>query len=403
MMELSFIEQQQPTHPLVKPQGTQQLTRDLILESLDQHAVLLTEVATRLNTMLNLNTALQEVSHMMKVAMGADRCEVILADQFDKLSQLGFATSIAKQALEQRSAVIVQDAQSNPSLGKSASLLRIHAALCVPVMSGDQILGLIYVFKNRPQARPFGQRDLQLAIAIGHQAALTIQRVQLMERVKKEELVTKLLQRFLSPQEIKYVMKEYLETGQLPPLSECELTVLAIDISNSTKIAERLGAPEFSKLLSRYYQDMASAIFKFNGMLNKYIGDGLMAVFGLPQQPPNPEDRSIRAALEILNKLTKINSELNEQINIGIGINTGRAMAGYLGSLEYIEFTVIGHPVNIAWGLESKARPNRILVGQSTFQAVNGNYEINPLGPLEIKDYWEPVEAYEVKFPQFTP
>jgi adenylate cyclase len=342
-----------------------------------------------------LEAALREVSSLMKASMGADRCEVILKEQFGQLSQLGFATSIAQQAIDQRSAVVIQDAQSNPSLGKSAFLLRIHAAMCVPVISGDQILALIYVFKNRAYARPFDQRDLQLAVAISHQTALTIQRMQLLERVRREELVSSLLQRFLSPQEAKFVLKEYLETGQLPPLAEHTLTILAIDIADSTALAERLGARRFSKILSRYYKETTDIVFKHNGMLNKFIGDGLMAVFGLPHQPVNPELRAIETAIEMIKKVEEINSEYGEPFNVGIGINSGPTIAGYMGNLEFVEFTAIGYPVNVAWGLESQARPNRILIGHPTFEAVKSLYKLTPLENVETKP-GELVQAYEL-------
>lgn len=399
LIELTEKEQRAESEVTTRPRDTQLLTRDLILESLDQHAVLLSEVASRLNTMLDLETALGEVSKLMKTSMGADRCEVILAENFSKLHELGFARSIAQQALEQRSAIIIQNAQSDPSLGKSAVLLRIHAAMCVPVMSGDKILALIYVFKNRPRARPFNQRDLQLAVAIGHQAALTIQRMQLLERVRHEELVSKLLQRFLSPQEAQYVLKDYLETGELPPMEEHTLTILTADICESTKMAERLGSRRFGKILGNYYQEMTDIVFEHGGMLNKYIGDGLMAVFGMPHQPGNSEERAIRTGLDILDKLDFIKRATGESIQIGIGINTGPTMAGYLGSLEYVEFTVIGYPVNIAWGLETLARPDRILIGHPTYQAVNGKFELRELGPIEVKKQDDPVIAYEVMRP----
>jgi adenylate cyclase len=333
---------------------------------------------------------------MMKVSMGADRCELILMDQIDKLSELGFARSIAQQAIQQRSAVIIQDATSDPAVGKSAALLHIHAAMCVPVISGDEILGLIYVFKNRAHARPFERRDMQLAIAIGHQAALTIQRMRLLERVRQQELVSSLLHRFLSPQEAEFLLKEFLETGQLPPVEEHTITVLVADICESTKMAERLGARRFSKTLNNYYKEMTDVVFKHGGLLNKYIGDGLMAVFGLPHQPPDPEERAVKTALAMLDALDEITRTTGESIKVGIGINSGPAMAGYLGTTEYIEFSVIGYPVNIAWGLEALARPNRILIGHPTYQAVIGKFSIEPLGPKEIKKQGEPVETYEV-------
>lgn len=396
LIELAFWDESLQGQQVPRLPNTQQLTRDLVLESLDQHAVLLSEVASRLNTILDLPTALQTVANMMKVSMAADRCEVILVDQIDRLSELGFARSIAQQAIQQRSAVIVQDAASDPNVGRSAALLNIHAAMCVPVMTGDEMLGLIYVFKNRPRGRPFEKRDLQLAVAIGHQAALTIQRMRLLERVRRQELISNLLHRFLSPQEAEYMLKEYLETGALPPIDEHRLTVLVADICDSTSLAERVGARRFGKILGAYYKEMSKVIFDHGGMLGKYLGDGLMAIFGLPHQPPEPETRAVQTGLAMLDRIEEINRETGEQVEIGVGINTGAAMAGYLGSEEYAEFTVIGYPINIAWGLEALARPNRIFIGYPTYQAIGARFAINSLGPVEIKRRAEPVPAYEV-------
>jgi adenylate cyclase len=396
LIELAFWDESLQSQQVPRLPNTQQLTRDLVLESLDQHAVLLSEVASRLNTILDLPTALQTVGNMMKVSMGADRCEVILIDQIDRLSELGFARSIAQQAIQQRSAVIIQDAASDPNVGKSAALLNIHAAMCVPVMTGDEMLGLIYVFKNRPRARPFEKRDLQLAVAIGHQAALTIQRMRLLERVRRQELISNLLHRFLSPQEAEYMLKEYLETGTLPPVAEHRVTVLVADICDSTSLAERVGARRFGQILGSYYREMTKVIFDHGGMLGKYLGDGLMAIFGLPHQPSEPENRAVQTGLAMLDRIDQINRETGEQVNIGVGINTGSAMAGYLGSEEYAEYTVIGYPINIAWGLESLARPNRVFIGFPTYQVIGSRFTIKPLGDVEIKRHTEPIPAFEV-------
>lgn len=168
--------------------GTQPLTRDLLLESVDQHAVLLYEVASRLNTILDLDTALQEVSDLICVSMGAAKCGVILAERFDQIAELGFPASIALQAIEQRSVVVLADvpAQLDAGVGKSALLpgtLR-GSVLCVPVMVGEEIVALIYVYKTDPASRPFDQRDVHLAVAISHQAALTIQRARLLKQAQ---------------------------------------------------------------------------------------------------------------------------------------------------------------------------------------------------------------------------
>lgn len=185
-----FRDDNSPADLITALTNTRPLTRDLLLESVDQHAVLLYEVASRLNTILDLKTAMQEVSSLMQVSMGAEKCEVILADAFDRLSDLGFPTSIAKQAIEQRSVVILPDLLSQPgqSPSQSASLLHIRSVLCVPVITEGAVVALIYVYKTDPAARPFDENDVQLAVAISHQTALTIQRANLIERSRILEI-----------------------------------------------------------------------------------------------------------------------------------------------------------------------------------------------------------------------
>ncbi|OGO49013.1 MAG: hypothetical protein A2W37_05820 [Chloroflexi bacterium RBG_16_63_12] len=379
--------------------GTQPLTRDLLLESLDQHAVLLYEVAGRLNTIIDLETALREVSNLLRVALGADKCEVILSEKFGQLQELGFPTTIARLALDQRSAVVIPDlsaTQQDSGLGKSALLLRIRSVMCTPILSGEEIAGLIYVYKTRPLARPFDQRDLQLAVAISHQAALTIQRTRLLKRIRQEQRIRGLLQRFFAAPDAEVFLQDYLQTGRLPELSEQTLTVLFTDICDSTGLAERLGAWRFSKILSRYYQDMTGAVFEQGGLVNKYLGDGLMAVFGVTRNKPDPEERAVHAALEMLRRLEALSEVEGEKIEVGVGVNTGPAIAGYLGSEDRVEYTVLGDAVNVAQRLQEQARPNRVFIGAATRVALNGNFSFRAVGDVELRGRKQPIETFEV-------
>ncbi len=400
VITLTKRDTEQTQAPADSLSGTQPLTRDLLLESLDQHAVLLYEVAGRLNTVIDLETALREVANLLRVSLGADKCEVILAEKFGQLQDLGFPTSIARLAIDQRSAVVIPDLsaqQDSSNISQSALLLRIRSVMCVPIMSGEEIAGLIYVYKTRPLSRPFDQRDLQLAVAISHQAALTIQRTRLLKRIRQEQRIRQLLQRFLSAPEAEIFLHEYLQTGRLPELAEQTLTVLFADIRDSTGLAERLGAWRFSKILSRYYQDMTEAIFEHGGLVNKYLGDGLMAVFGVARNPAgNPEEQAVRGALEMLKRLETINRLEGEKIEIGIGVNTGPTIAGYLGTDERIEYTVLGDTVNVAQRLQEPARPNRVFIGAATREAINGSFNFRAVGQVELRGRTQPIEAFEV-------
>ncbi len=165
--------------------NTRLLNRNVLLESLDRYAVLLCDVSERLNTIIDPDLALSEVGRRIQEAMGADKSQVILAESFPRLQELGFPTSIAQKAISEHATVLIPDMaqamRNDQTIGKSGLLIGIRSALCVPVMMGGEVLGLIYAYKTDPAHRPFDQRDLQLAVAISHQAALTIQRTRLLE------------------------------------------------------------------------------------------------------------------------------------------------------------------------------------------------------------------------------
>ena len=169
--------------------GTQPLTRDLVLESVDQHAVVLYEVSMRLNTIIELDTALKEVSNLARTALGADRCEVVPASRFDRLGDLGFPASLAQQSIEQRAVVFIPNLSNemDTMVAQSSQLLHIRSVLCVPGLAGDEVVALTCAYRASPTSKPFDQQDVQLAVAISHQSALTIQRSLLLEKAQRLE------------------------------------------------------------------------------------------------------------------------------------------------------------------------------------------------------------------------
>lgn len=394
------------THEIKRPHtGTHPLTRDILLESIDQHAVLLYEVARKLNTVLEIDTALHEVSRLLALSLGADRCEVVLAEQFNQLSELGFPESIAHTAIERKSTVIIPDMSAESRrFGHSASLMRIRSAICVPMISGDQVIGLIYMYKVDPTERAFDERDMQLAVAISHQAALTVQRMHLLERVREEQRVRQLLERFLSSSEADFILKSYLESGKLPELAEQSITVLFADIADSTGLAERLKPKRFGEILSRYYQEMSDIIFEYGGLVDKYLGDGIMAVFGMTGDRSDPEIRAVNAGLRLLNCVETMNKELEEPLVIGIGVNTGMVVAGYVETNQRVELAVLGDTVNVASGLQAIARPNRLVIGPATVAAVVGQFNTRRVGAITVKGRTRDIQAHEVlRVPQDLP
>ncbi|NUM44979.1 MAG: FHA domain-containing protein [Anaerolineales bacterium] len=377
--------------------GTRPLTRELLVESFDQHAALMYEVASQLNTVLDVEMALNKLAQLVQQSLGTDKCEIILANQFHKLHEFEFPVSIARAAIEQKTTIAIPNLQQyhDQRIRESAMLRQIRSALCVPVLANEKIIALFYMYKTNPETRPFEQQDIKLAVAISHLASLTIQRVMLLERVREEQKTRSLFQRFLSASEVEYLLQDYLRTGQLPGLKVQKVTVLFTDIADSTRLAEELGVEKFGELLSEYYTDITEIVFDHGGLINKYLGDGVMAVFGMTNNEKYPEAQAVRAGLAIRKKIAARSHE-GKAYHVGIGINTGMTMAGYIGTQEHVELTVIGDSVNIAARLETLARPDKLLIGPATRAGISGEFETVRIGETSIRGRNEPIQVYQV-------
>jgi adenylate cyclase len=181
-----------------------------------------------------------------------------------------------------------------------------------------------------------------------------------------------------------------------------EATVLFSDIRGFTSLTEQLGAQGTVSLLNEYFALMVDCIQKEEGMLDKFIGDAIMAAFGTPVTHDDDADRAVRTAIAMINTLNKWNrqrvSEGKLPVNIGIGLNTDTVVAGNIGSGKRMNFTIIGDGVNLASRLESACKQygTRILVSEFTIRKLNGTYRKREIDRVVVKGKTEPVGVYEI-------
>jgi diguanylate cyclase (GGDEF)-like protein len=168
--------------------GTQPVTRDLLLQAVDQHALVLYEVTSRLNTIIDLDMALAEVGRLAQAALGAEYCQVLPVSRFDQLEQGPVPAHYARQAIDQRAIVARPDLTAESAAASPTDDgPPIRALLCVPGTANNEVLALLYAYRRGDQARPFEQHSVNLAVGISHQAALTVQRSQLLTRARQME------------------------------------------------------------------------------------------------------------------------------------------------------------------------------------------------------------------------
>ncbi|HVM96558.1 MAG TPA: adenylate/guanylate cyclase domain-containing protein, partial [Candidatus Acidoferrales bacterium] len=179
-------------------------------------------------------------------------------------------------------------------------------------------------------------------------------------------------------------------------------TVLFSDIRSFTSITEELGAHGTVSLLNEYFTIMVDCIQREGGMLDKFIGDAIMAVFGLPVSHDDDEDRAVRAAIAMISELRRWNLQRLEDgkkpLDMGIGLNTDSVVSGNIGSPKRMDYTIIGDGVNLASRLESacKQYAARILLSENTYRKLRGTYRIREVDRVVVKGKNEPVGVYEV-------
>jgi class 3 adenylate cyclase len=349
----------------------------LVLESIDNHALLLFEIAQKLNSIMDLPTALVETAELIKQYMNAEQCSVILEKDFERLVPQQYNPELARKAIREKSAEISVD------------------SIYVPIMTGDDLLGLICMMRPRTVTRTFLQRDLQMAVAISHQAALTIQRMRLLGLVQSQEQTHRMLLKFVSSTDAENLIAYYSKNGRLPAPKEEKVTVLFSELANAASIAEHGGLKEFAQILDSFYRSASEIIFKHGGVI-KYLTSGIMAVF--PNETfPDAGRRALNAGREIIMRMKPTGSLAEATSNvIGISINTGPAMIGYTGGEERLEFNVLGDVVNVAHYMQDYARPFRIIAGAETIAGLGDTCPHTFLKTIYLRGREAPIDIHEI-------
>ena len=223
----------------------------------------------------------------------------------------------------------------------------------------------------------------------------------MIEDISAEKRMKSTMARYMDPG----VADQLLAAGEGEDImggKSSEITVLFSDIRSFTTITESLGAQGTVKMLNEYFTIMVECISREGGMLDKFIGDAIMAGFGLPIPHDDDEDRAVRAGIAMISELWEWNKERvargDMPIDMGLGLNTDNVVTGNIGSPKRMDYTMIGDGVNLAARLESacKQYAARILISDLTYKKLKGTYRIRDIDRVVVKGKTKPVEIYEV-------
>ena len=375
-----------------------------------------------LGTVFELEEIFEKATNLIFRGTPADRVVALLVDDSpgaepDSLYQIGAKTreasierltskltvsrTITQRVMKDRVAILSQDAKTDEQFQGAESIVSqgVRSTICAPLVTQSMVHGVLYADRLDPFAA-FSPDHLELISAVAAQTAVTVETVKAHKRLAREEVARANYSRFMP----EYVVQQLLENPDSFRLGGANqlITVLFADIRGFTGFSENEKPEKVVGLLNHYFSAMTEIIFEHGGTLDKYIGDELMALFGAPTATPDDAVNAVRAAVAMQNRLLTLNDELVAEgfwkVNVGMGLHTGEATIGYIGSDRRSEYTAIGDTVNTASRLQSNTVGGQILISEATARAAGNIFPMIKREPLMVKNRKQPVESYEVKW-----
>jgi adenylate cyclase len=369
------------------------------------------EIAGEVDLERLLNKILDSLFNSLK----CDRCAVLLLNEETDLleprciktrenkgnapQEIQISQTIISQVLRDKAAVLSSDASIDSRFAKAESIIvqGIRSTMCVPLIIRDKVLGIIHV-DNRVATGAFQERDLHLVQGVAQQASFAIENSFLVEQRESTAVIREGFARLVSP-----ILVEQLVSGDLAIERGGEkvtATVLFTDLRGFTAMSLRKAPQEIVHMLNEYFELLVDIVFEYEGTMDKFMGDGLMAMWGCPVEVEDAALKAVAAALKMQAELTAFNDirrdEGLEEMHMGAGINTGELVAGYIGSTKTMSYTVVGTPVNLAARLCAAAKPGQVLVSQATAKLLGDGSKVCALDPIQLKGIDEPVIPYNV-------
>lgn len=304
--------------------------------------------------------------------------------------------TIARQVMDERRAVLIRDTGSMENLAVAHSIvqMQIQSAMCAPLISGNEVVGIIYV-DCVDSKKSLTSDHLGIISVLALMVSSALEQFRLRQSVEEEKRRREQLSCRLSPNVVEKVLAGEAELGS----KEVEISVLFADLVGFTSMSEKLAPREVVDLLNDLFETLTAEVFLEDGTLDKYIGDALIAFFGAPETQQDHPARAVRTGLAMQARLLEMASQHPERptLSMRIGINTGPAVVGDIGSKLRSDYTVIGDTVNTASRLESQiAKAGEVVVGPKTAEHCLDLFDLEELEALPLKGKSQLVKPWRV-------
>lgn len=322
-----------------------------------------------------------------------------------KGNRFKLGTGIAGYSAARGEPVIVRNTKEskhfNPAFDRLTGF-ETRSVLCVPLITQGKVRGVIEVLNKRQGE--FTQNDLHLLQSIATTVSIAMENARLygetMTIAEKERGIRNIFQKFV-PKEV--IDKITLGTEERPLINEFKIiTLLNIDIRGYYSLSHKVGPQKTVSILNYFFAVMGEIVFKHHGIVDKYLGDGFLALFGAPVSSPLDADNAVAAALEMQKNMEEVSDHLRRNfgasLTMGVSIHTGEVVVGNIGFDKKMDYTVIGDAVNFVFRLQSlcKPWPNGIIISEKTYYACQSIPQIEEIVACESDDGAKKLKIYRV-------
>ncbi|MFN8596650.1 MAG: adenylate/guanylate cyclase domain-containing protein [Anaerolineae bacterium] len=273
-------------------------------------------------------------------------------------------------------------------------------ATAVPLKVGHKLIGALDI-NNDPSSRPFLDHDMHLLQALADYAAIAIENSRLfreLEESKEREtqMIRNVFERYVTPAVVEQLLSqpENIVLGG----ARRTITTLFADLRGFTAMSSQLKPEVLFEALNHHLSLGAEAVLNHEGTLDKFMGDAIMAFFNAPLPQPDYALRAVKAAVEMQRRIARQSRQMPQDLRLqfGIGVATGDAIVGNIGTAQLMNYTAIGNSVNLARRLQESAKGGQVLIDQTTYEAVAEAVKTRSLGTLDVKGLSAPVRVYEI-------
>ena len=369
------------------------------------------ELLQNIGLLHNVSELMTTLAKELAVMFAADRCVLLLTSPFgefktkavysvEKLDEpIAVSKSVLREVQATKNAVLLSNNQADYDIAQVSSLylMGISSVMCTPIIHDDEVIGAIHLDLKAGKGE-FVKKDLQLLGGISSYVAMAVANTRLTKKIANEIKMQAQFERLLSPSIVKQLVSGRLTIGEAGELRE--VTIMFVDIRGFTQMSQKSSPEAVVSLLNEYFERVVQIVFKYGGTVDKFMGDGVMVLFGAPIPMKQQADAATSCALEIQAMMSIWNKKRLQSkrglIPVGIGINCGEVVVGSIGSTKTMQYTCIGNAVNIASRLTGIAKAGQVIVSHESMKSLQSKMKFNSLPPQTIKGIAGKVQAYEI-------